>query len=790
MSKRDDKLPPTARREASSPGLPEERKRRLVDHLARPFFIGLLLALVTFAVYWRVVGYGFINYDDPEYFSANYHVQAGLTRQSISWALRTQSLSSRYPLTWLSYLLDAQLFGTGAAGPHFTNFLLHAANSVLLFFLLRRLTGSQWRSAFVAALFALHPLHVETVAWISERKGVLSTFFGFLSLLFYTRHAGPEIRNSKFEIRNYCLSLFFFACGLMSKPILVTLPFGMLLLDYWPLQRVSSFKCQVSSPAPHSMHDAQRSTLDARLLWRLVLEKVPYFVLGLLTCLVTLETHKKALALNTLDVFPISTRIANAFVSYARYLGKMFWPVDLALPYPHPGHWPMGQVLPAVVVVLGLCGAAIGFIRRRPYFFVGWFWFLGMLVPVIGLVQWGGQAMADRFSYLPLIGLFIILTWGGAELLARRSVSKWATVAVAAFILVACAVRTGHQLRYWRNSGTLFSHAIAVTKNNDVAYASLGTYLTEQGRKDEAMENYRKALLCNPKSPDILCNMGTVLADQKQYDEAIADYEAALQLDPDQMEARINLGITLAETGKAQEGLDLLREAVRREPGNPKARNCLGRLLAAQRLYAEADTHFAEAVSLAPNFADAHYQWGLALLAQGKTDEAIAQFESALQADPHFIEIHNDLGRALAAAGRTDEAIEHFRLLLQWEPNHASAHENLAAVLVAKGELAGAVIQFREAVRCRPNDANTHYNLANALALSRDFSEAVGQYTEALRLAPDHVAAHCNLGSALAEMGRREEAIAQFREALRLQPENLVAKQRLEQLLPAGSQSP
>jgi hypothetical protein len=391
----------------------------------------LLLFLVTLACYWSVVSCDFITYDDPDYFAANPHVQAGVTMKGVVWAFRTDHLSSRYPLTWLSFMLDAELFGKGASGPHLTNLLLHLANTVLMFLLLRRLTGAHWRSAVVAALFALHPLRVEPVAWISERKGLLSTLFWLLSVWAYARAvAGEKWRVTKPEeltvasdsslvtrhsSRFYWLALLFFACGLMSKPMVVTLPFALLLLDYWPLGRIDL-----------SMIRSQPSTL-----LRLVLEKIPFFALAAASCAVTFWVNRKFGNMVALADTSMSARIENTFISYARYVGKTFWPVNLALPYPLSGHWPWGAVVCATLLLVALTVVAFWLGWRRPYVLVGWFWFLGTLVPVIGLIQWGSQAMADRFTYVPLIGLFIILAWGAGELAARWSVPK-------ALMLAAC----------------------------------------------------------------------------------------------------------------------------------------------------------------------------------------------------------------------------------------------------------------------------------------------------------------------------------------------------------------
>ena len=479
---------------------------------AHPAVISLLLAAITLAVFSPVVHHQFVSFDDPDYVTANTHVNGGLTCSDVAWAFCASHAGNWHPLTWLSHMADVQLYGLNPAGHHLTNLLLHAANTVLLFLLLRRLTGALWRSAFVAALFALHPLHVESVAWIAERKDVLSAFFGLLSLLAYARYAQGRSENSAPRITHYTLrppaisllpSLLFFALGLMCKPMLVTLPFLLLLLDYWPLCRFE-FKTQNSK---------------LKTLLPLALEKWPFFFLSAVSCLVTVLVQQRAM--QPLTNLSISSRVGNALVAYTRYLGKTFWPAHLATPYPHPGHWPLPQVLLAAALLIGLTLGALSLYRKLPFVLTGWLWFLGTLVPVIGLVQVGEQSMADRYSYLPLIGLFIILAWGGRAAASRWHVSGVALGSAAGLILFPCAWRARAQLRCWQNSESLYRHAVAVTKNNWIGYYNLGSCLDAEGRTDEAMTNYFKAVAMQPHYPDPLNNIGCTLAGRKQFAEAV-----------------------------------------------------------------------------------------------------------------------------------------------------------------------------------------------------------------------------------------------------------------------------
>ena len=580
------------------------------------------LAIVTLAVFWPVTGYDLINYDDNDYFSSNAHVLGGLTWKNVLWAFQVGSFRFFHPLTWLSLMLDVDLFGRGAGGPHLTNLLLHTVNVLLLFFVLRQMTGALWRSAMVAGLFALHPLRVESVAWIAERKDVLSMLFLLLTLWAYGRYVAAGERSgvrgtnrattateASLSSRKGCyywLALVFFVLGLLSKPMLVTLPFAMLLLDYWPLRRLPL-------PSHGSLVTTQRATFLS-----LVREKIPFFLLSIIAGAMTFLLHKKNEGIVSLIEFPLGARIENAFVSYVRYLGKTFWPVKLATPYLLSEHWPGIQVVLAVVLVMSLSLAAVWLGRRRPYVFVGWFWFLGTLIPVIGLAQAGYQAMADRFTYLPLIGVFLILVWGASEVSGHGRTPKTAIIGMAGLMLAACAFRTRDQLHYWRNGESLFRHTIAVTENNYVAYYNLGTALATRGQLDEALDDFREAL----------------------------------QIRPDYAEPHNNLGIILVMRGNLEEAIQ----------------------------------HFHEALRFRPNYADAHLNLGFALVSQGKFDEANQQYWEVLRLAPDNAYAHLNLGIALARLGRRGEAVAQLLEALRLKPDFAEAKEQLRVlgVTVAK----------------------------------------------------------------------------------------------------------
>ncbi len=602
-----------------------------------PAGIGWLLVVVTWVVYWPVVHCGFLNMDDPCYFAANPRILSGLKGSNVVWAFTTGYVSNWHPLTWLSLMLDAQLFGPGPAGPHFTNLLFHLANTFLLFLLLRRLmsfrpdqnieaaatpAAATRRSALIAALFALHPLHVESVAWVAERKDVLSGFFFLLTLWAYVRHVQRQSRVEGRESRaqvvpapdpqlwtlDYCLALLFFALGLMSKPMLVTLPMVMLLLDWWPLKRFPII----------------------RLVW----EKIPFFLLSAISCVVTFIVQQKSGAVGTLTVLSVSERINNMFVSYARYLGKTIWPMALATPYPHPGHWPAWPVLGDVVLFVALCAAAIWWGRKFPFMPVGWFWFVVMLVPVIGLVQVGDQAMADRYTYLPLTGIFIVLVWGASELGACWRVPGVVMGFLAASLLIGCAWRTRVQVSYWQDSGTLFSHARIVAGNNYVACNDLGFWMSKHGAVPEAVACFQESLRIKPNNVDALFNLGNAMSHFGRWDEAVDYYLRVLQITPNKAEVLNNLGMALSARKQYAEAIASFEQALKANPDSVSAHNNLATVLFIQHRYDEAVGQYREAIRLMPDNPHLYANLGDALVKQGQATEAVKCYQEALRLNP------------------------------------------------------------------------------------------------------------------------------------------------------------
>jgi tetratricopeptide (TPR) repeat protein len=565
-------------------------------------FACLLLAAGTLALYSPVAHFSFIDFDDDEYVWNNPVTQAGLTWQGWHWAFNGIHVGNWHPLSWLSHMVDCQLFGLNAGAHHLVSVAFHIANTLLLFALLRGLTGAAWRSAFVAALFAWHPLHVESVAWVAERKDVLSTFFWLLTLMAYVRYArsvtNAESGHSKLKTQNsklcYALALLACAAALLSKPMAVTLPFTLLLLDVWPLGRFTIYDL--------------RFTILARLL----AEKIPFFVLSFALCAVTFLAQHGAGAVSALAW---SIRLANVPVAYLRYLGKTFWPADLAIVYPYVYHWPAAAVAGSVLLLALASALAVMWLRRRAWLAFGWFWFLGTLVPVIGFVQVGAQSMADRYFYIPSIGLFIALVWGVAEFCAARPNGKLILSLLGGGALAGCVLVTSAQLENWRNSTTLFVHALGATENNYVADNALGKAFERAGDDARALVLYREAVRIEPRYPISQYNLGLALLGFGLKDEALEHLAAAAHYDPRNADAQFNLGVFFSQNGR-----------------QPDAVNC-----------------FEAALNVRPDFAAAHARLAETFVTLGKFPEAATHFREALRWQPDLPKVKSELDELLAA---------------------------------------------------------------------------------------------------------------------------------------------
>jgi Tfp pilus assembly protein PilF len=584
----------------------------------RDLLIGIFLALITLIAYWQVQYFDLIDYDDVSYIVKNRHVRSGLSWDGFIWAMTDIHTGYWHPLTWLSHMLDYQLFKLNASGHHWTSLIFHMANVVLLYILLARTTGRVWQSAFAAALFAVHPLNVESVAWIAERKNVLSTFFLLMAMWAYACYVDRP------TWYRYALVLLAFVFGLMAKPMLVTLPFVLLLLDYWPLGRLNEWK-------------------DAK---RLLIEKIPLFVMTIAVSVFTFLATRHEGAVISFDVLSFGDRILNVVVSYTKYLVNLFWPADLAVFYPFSTSFGPYQIAGAAAVLFSVSFFVILLSKRYRYLPVGWLWYLGTLVPVIGFIQAGDQAMADRYMYVPGIGLFVMITWGVSDFLKKWPKRNIVSAVFAGAVLFVLIMWSVHQAGYWRNSLTLFGHALEVTRNNALAHNNLGVALLNRGRPDEAQKHFCAVIRIKRDYPGIHTNMGLTYAYTGNFREAVASYREALRINKDDEKAHNNLGALLAGMGK----------------------------------YDEAALHFQDALRINPDNADTHNNMGAALARQGRVVESLGYFKKALQLDDGHYMAHNNMGLALANLGRFDEATRQFMEALNDKPDYRDAYNNLNAV--------------------------------------------------------------------------------------------------------------
>jgi tetratricopeptide (TPR) repeat protein len=668
----------------------------------------LVLAAITFAVFGQTAGFGFLNLDDDLYVFENPHVARSLSLKGLAWVFTHADCNFYHPLTMLSLMGDYQLHGLHAGGYHLTNVLLHTASVILLFLILRQMTGALWRSAFVAAVFAVHPLRVESVAWVAERKDVLSAFFFMLTLGAYARYVRAP--NS---LARYLVVAAAFVLALLSKPTVVTLPFVLLLLDYWPLRRFE----------------------QPRKLSGLILEKIPLLALAAGACAMTVLAEGEAIAFNN-DI-PMPSRIGNALVSCAVYLRQMVWPEGLAVLYPYPHHGlPPWEVALAGALLAGLSAVAWAERRRRPWLLIGWLWYLGMLTPMIGILQVNPSAQADRYTYLPQIGIYVAVTWLVAEWRLNR-VALGGLMAGVLAVLMVCAWK---QIAYWQNSETLWTHALACTTDNDMARFNLGTALLQKGRVDEAITQFQQALQINPDYAEAHYNLGNALLQKGRADEAITHYREALRIKPNFAEAHYNLGIALAQKGREDEAI----------------------------------AHFQKALQIKPGYAEVHNNLGILLLQKGKEDEAIAHFQKALQIRPDCADACNNLGILLLQKGSADEAIDYFQKALQIRPDYADACNNLGHALLQKGRVGEAIVHLQKALEIKPADPTIQNNLAWLLATCPEASLRNGNQAVQLARQANALTGGENpiilrtLAAAAAEAGRFPEAVETAQHALHL----------------------
>ena len=637
--------------------------------------ITLVLITATLLAYWPMLGHDFIiYYDDGEYVANNPHIQAGLTMKTVRWAFTAVRAANWHPLTWISHAADCGLYNTYPGGHHLTSLMIHAANVFLLFLLLSLMTGYYWRSALVAALFAVHPLHVESVAWVAERKDLLSTFFLLLTMLAYWRYAGKP------STGRYLPVFAAFALGLLSKPMLVTLPFVLLLLDYWPLGRKARWPS-------------------------LVLEKIPLMVLAAASCVMTVIAQGTKNALGSLQEFSLGVRIANALVGYVTYLWKTVWPHNLALMYPHPGaDLAMWKTAASAILLIGISLLVFSLRRKKPYLTVGWLWFLGMLVPVIGLVQVGGQAIADRYTYMPLTGIFIMVVWVVSDY-ARGKKAAMLAPAVGIAVLLVLGIVTRIQVGYWQDGETLFQHALDCTSDNYVMEDCLGRTLAGEGKFDEATVHYRAAMKIDPSYPPAHNNLGMVLAVQGGFDEGIREIREAIRLNPRFAVAHYNLAKALTLKGDVEQAITEYKEALSIRPDDANSHNNLGSIYAEQGRGKQAEDEFRAALHIDPSLVEAHTSLSSVLHKQDRLDEAIREIKIALNLDPQSAAAHYNLGVMLEEQHKLDDAIREYGQAVCLRTNLAPAYNNLAVIYYEKADYAQA---WKEVELCRKYGGSPH----------------------------------------------------------------------------------
>jgi tetratricopeptide (TPR) repeat protein len=730
------------------------KKPLLSDTLG--FVIGCaLICAVTVIAYWPVTGASFlVSYDDELYVTHNPHVLSGPSPQNFVWAFTTFEAGNWHPLTWLSHMVDCCLFGLNPYAHHLMNLAFHLVNIILLLYALWKATGSLWRSAFVAALFALHPMHAESVAWVSERKDVLSTMFWLLTLIAYIRYV--KVHRARWygaAIVSYCL-------GLMAKPMLVTLPFTLLLLDAWPLARVFRIKTPENEPAQSKRSQkAQRTKISpAPLPWRkawlpLVAEKIPFFALAAASSIVAIIAQSNKHAVVSVGSLSVIERAGNAIHSYGVYLSKMIAPVHLACFYPFPLTQPTLETAIALCILVATTTVCVVYRRRMPFLPTGWLWYLGTLVPVIGLVQVGVQSMADRYTYVPFIGIFIMISWGLFAAASHLRIPGPALSTIACAVVLALAFATRVNAAYWKNSETLFGHAASVTAHNDVAWLNLGVALSTEGKTDSAMACFNRALAARPGDKfvayDAYNNLGIACSRAGKTTEALAYCQKAVELAQDQAEAYFNLAAAQTAVGKYAEALEAYRSGLR----------------------------------YAPDDFDAHNNCGDLLARAGKSSDALAEYEYALRLRPDAPLTLCNAGRLRANAGDISSAIDCFIKAIRVRPDLAVAHINLGVALAMEGKINDAVKHFSEAVRLNPRSAEALADLARGLAAQGDTTGAITRYKNALRLDSRNVDTRLNYGALLAGSGNVSEASRQFEAILKTEPDNAIARKNLRLII-------
>ncbi len=690
-----------------------------------------LLILTTMAIYWQISGHEFINFDDNEYVYENAHVQQGVTLENIVWAFTSTVGANWHPVTMLSHMLDVHLFGLQPGWHHLVNLLFHLLNTALLFHLFHKLTRKMWPSAFMAALFALHPLHVESVAWISERKDVLSTFFWILTMLQYSRYV------EKPGIIRYLMTIFCFITGLMAKPMLVTLPFVLLLLDLWPLARLPWTGNGIYCPTIDGPHDrSAHDRLDARRYppyglfknnpyMAIVIEKVPFFIVVVAFCCIAFFVQRSDGAVAAVDLIPLESRIFNAIVSYGAYLIQMIWPFRLAIFYPFPEIIPVWKVWTSALFLLLISLFAFRRVADRPWISFGWLWYLGTLVPVIGLVQIGSQSMADRYTYVPFIGIFLIIAWETDRLLQQFRPTRTVLVSLACLLLTCLSLLTWIQARQWQTSVTLFAYATRVTKDNSLAHNNLGLALLDRNRFQEAILHLSLSTWLKPGNAKLYNNLGIALMKAGQIEMAEKAFVHATEVNPGYWNAHVNLGIVLSRRGKNRQALAHFQKALSLNPHQGKAHYNMAMSLEKQNRIEEALYHYATAVSIDPRLIEALNRKKRLEKKRNRIEMAIRDIKEQLQRNPKDPSLLVEIGNLHGQKGAIDDAVAYYKQALEIQPDHYPAKMQLAFAYARNGAYDQAISWYRSALASTPENSTIYYNIACLYSIQNKQPEAM-----------------------------------------------------------------
>jgi protein O-mannosyl-transferase len=736
------------------------------------YIIIVILAIVTIISFASVFQNGFISYDDPAYVVKNEHVRSGLSPSTIAWAFTATIEANWHPLTWLSHELDYSLFGLDAQYHHAMNLFIHLLTSIMVFLLFESMTGEQWQSAFIACVFAIHPLHVESVAWIAERKDVLSGFFWFATMLAYVRYTRSSAK------RWYVVALILFMLGLMSKPMLVSLPFVLLLIDYWPLERLQFGKIQTRD----------KIGFPALPIKRILLEKIPFLIFSVISSIITFLVQQQGGSMAISSRLPMDERLTNAVVAYCKYIGKIFVPTDLAFFYPHPlGSLELWQIIGSIGIILLITFIAWKNFNTEKYFVIGWFWFLGTLIPVIGIVQVGLQSMADRYMYTPIIGIAIILAWGMPAMSRRIKLNK--NIPVAAFAMTVPLMMWGTytQTTYWKDNRTLYEHALKVTSNNHIAHTNLGADLADSGKHTEALVHLREALRLWPDEILPHGNLARSLVALGERQEALAHYYWILKRKPTDPQLQNRIADVLADEGDLNGAIEHYREAFRLDSTLLLSRCKIGKLLAQQSKYDEAKAECTFVLHKDPTNSMTHDILGIIAGELKQYVEAIREFTEAIRLDSTNADAYNDLGIVYDNLGKEQDAFQMYQRAVHFNDEQWNAQFNLGTLYARRNQFADAAIHLQRAVELFPTALGARANLARVYGIQGNFVAAADQYASIVKLDPGNAQAHYQYGNLLAKQNKFRDAEVQFREALRLAPTFRDAQIALEKTQSIGS---